>query len=78
MERRPHLMEISNCDKFHREVSFNDTNEFYCTRKIVLALLYNLRVYIQIFPLVGGTSRRRVSPYKREYLYIHDEYLNIF
>ena len=39
-----------------------------------LALLYNLRVYLQFFALVGGTSRRRVSPYKSEYLYIH-EYL---
>ena len=39
-----------------------------------LASLYNLRVYIQILALVGGTSRRRVSSYKREYLYIH-EYL---
>ena len=39
------------------------------------ALLYNFTsVYIQVFPLVGGTSRRRVSPYKREYLYVH-EYL---
>ena len=37
-------------------------------------LLYNLRVYIQIFSLVGGTSRRRVFRYKSEYLYIH-EYL---
>ena len=37
-----------------------------------LALLYNLRVYIQIFALVGGTSRRRVAPYKIEYLYIHE------
>ena len=27
-----------------------------------LASLYNLRVYIQIFAVVGGTSRARVSP----------------
>ena len=40
----------------------------------MLALLYNLQVYIQIFAHVGVTSRRRVSPYKSEYLYIH-EYL---
>ena len=40
----------------------------------MFALLYNLRVYIQIFALVGGTSRRRVSRYKSKYLYIH-EYL---
>ena len=42
----------------------------------LLALLYNLRVYIQIFDLVGGTSRRRVSPYKSEYLYTHEYLLN--
>ena len=33
-----------------------------------------LRVYIQKFPLVGGTSRGRVSRCKMEYLYVH-EYL---
>ena len=31
----------------------------------------NKRVCIQIIALVGRTSRRRVSPYKSEYLYIH-------
>ena len=40
----------------------------------MLALLYNVLVYIQIFTLKGGTSQRRVSRYKSEYLYIH-EYL---
>ena len=37
----------------------------------MIALLYNLRMYTQIFALIGGTSRRRVSSYKSEYLYIH-------
>ena len=37
-------------------------------------LLYNLRVCIHIFALVGGACRRRVSHYKSEYLCIH-EYL---
>ena len=52
------------------------TNQQNWTHNIIrkLPLLYNLRMYIQIFALVGGTSRRRVSPYKIEYLYIH-EYL---
>ena len=37
----------------------------------MLALLYNLLMYTQILDLIGGTSRRRVSSYKSEYLYIH-------
>ena len=44
------------------------------TLRVKVALSYNLPVYVQIFPLVGGTSQRWVSGYKSEYLYIH-EYL---
>ena len=44
------------------------------TIMFLLALLYNLRVYLQIFALIGGTSRSRVCRFKSEYLYIH-EYL---
>ena len=42
-------------------------------------IVTNLRdsVYIQIFTHEGGTSRRRVSSYKREYLNIH-EYSRVF
>ena len=42
----------------------------------MLDLLYNFTSVYTNIPSLGGTSRRRVSPYKREYLYIH-EYLYI-
>ena len=42
-------------------------SQLYCTV---------LQVYMHIFPLVGRTPRRRVSPYKREYLYIHEYFYN--
>ena len=43
----------------------------YLMERSKLALLNNLRVYIQILALVGGMSRRQVSSYESEYLYIH-------
>ena len=40
----------------------------------MLALLYNFTSVYTNIHLVGGTSRRRVSRYKREYLYIQVTY----
>ena len=46
-------------------VSLSDAQVF---RQVVyVSFIVQLRVYIQIFALVGRTSRRQVSPYKSEY-----------
>ena len=66
-------------------VHFVDYNlGLHCLTKeqFMLALLYEIRVFIQIFTLVGGTSLEDESPYKREYVYIYEylynKTLNIF
>ena len=71
-----HICSLEKALDLFIEFKFWESDFYFLNgSKNCMVVAYNFgSVCIQIFSLVGMTSRRQVSPYKSEYLCIH-EYL---